>query len=680
VDEPTQVADPDIPATGLEGPVATASGLPVEPILPTSEAELARWRARITASREIRDAWRPVWEAALDKCQPPPKDLGDSRDPYDVNPHLHYRTIRQKCSSLWAVGPEIVLEARAQEQQEALVATHAAALNLLLGPAPDGVGAAAVMAQNVLDALTVGGMGWARIGWDRVTVALPPPDDLMGMAGEQPIPVPIYEAPTLKRIKPGAGLVPADAEGADSDLWPWIGAEYGLPVAEARRVFNIPEGVEIPTTDQPIGSVRNTRAGRRGVREAHVIELHYYASRERADVAHPKLVYELVLIEGIEQPVRHRPCPYQAIDPATGLLTADSVDGFSFDTLVLRDEAEGAIGASDAVLITPLAEEVATFRSQMLRHRDASIPIVLFKESAIDAVMREKIRANDYFNWVVVADTEWPAGREPIMLATSPTLSRDSFTSQDYLERDIQQAVGSGDNQTGATTKTRRSATEIQTIGASIAARESVDRARVAACYVRRARKLDAILRRYHQAPLTVQVIGPQGYPMWAPWVAQAVPGPMRYSMRQDSQIFTDAASNQARHLQLYNQTANDPGANRAYLLRNIFKAFGQDTTQAILPPQPPAPPQPKISASVKMDDFMTPAAIIAGKLLTGQPITPEDLALVQSAIAQLPPAVGASPEAPMGQPEHGGVAEKTEPIDAHQSRRTGGMEGVGVV
>lgn len=682
MDDPTAPpADPAAlaPAAPLTGAPAPGAGLPSEAILDTSEEEFERWKTRVTASREIRDGWKPIWQVALDKCQPPTKDLGDSREPYDVNTLHHFRTVRQKYAGLWAQDPDIVLEARAEEQNDAIVATHAAGLNTMLGPAPNGVGAGAVMHQNVLDALTIGGMGWARLGWDKITVAMPPPAGMEALVGAEPIPVPVYEAPYLRRIKPGAGLVPADAEGSDPDQWAWIGHEYGLSVPEARRVFNLGPDVEVPTTDKAIGAIRETQRARRGVREAHVVEIHYYASRERADVAHPKIVHELVWIEGMEKPVRHRRCPYQEIDPMTGLLTPTSVDGYTIDVLVLRDEAEGAIGASDAVLITPLAEEESTFRSQMIRHRDAAIPIVMFKESALTDEQRDRLRANDYFNWVVIADADWPAGAPPIMLASNPSLSRDSFAAQDVIARDIDGAVGASEAGSGQTTRTRRSATESQYIAQGVGALRAVEQARVAARYVRRARKLDAVLRRYMTTPMAVKVIGPMGHQAWASWVAQTVSGALDYTMRADSQIHTDAAANQSRWLQWFNQTQNDPGRNKAYGLRMLDKSFGVDTSQSILPPQPPPPPQPKVSVSIKMEDLIGPAGPVAAKLVTGQPVTPEDIALMMSTLSAMPPP---PPEADPGQPqgEHGGVAEKTEPIEAHQSRRTGGTEGVGVV
>jgi hypothetical protein len=670
--EPTQP-----PLTGAPAP---GSGIPSETIIPLTEEEFARWTTRYTACCELRDAWRPIWQTSLDKCQPPTSDLGAQREAYEVDPRIHYRNVRQKAAGLFAIQPDLVLEG--QEQDDALVAVHQAGLNKVLGPKPNGVGAGAVMQQNVLDALTIGGMGWARLGYDRVTVSLEPPPELAAMPGigAAPIPVPIYEAPFLRRLKPGAGLIPPDAEGSDPDEWPYIGTEYGLSPAECRRIFTIPEDVEIPTTSQPIGAIRDRTRGREGVKHAHVIEFHYYAARERDDVAHPKLVYELVWIKGMEKPVRHRPCPYQRIDPATQLLTVDSVDGYAIDVLVLRDEAEGVVSASDAALMTPLVEEVTEYRSGMARHRDAAIPIVLIKESGISRDELDRLRKNDHFTFVVVADADWPQGTPPVMVVGAPTMPRDSFAAQDVFERDIAQMLATGDNQSGATTKTRRTATETQVIGQSIAAVQSITVARVAETYVRRARKMDAILRRYAKTPMAVKVIGPQGHPAWAQWSAQSILGPMGYTMRPDSQIHTDAGANQSRWMQWYNQTQKDPNRNMVYGLRQLDKAFGIDTTQSINPPQPPPPPQPKISASIKMEDFTGPAAIIAGKLVTGQPVTAEDLALVQAAVAALPPPPAEGGGEGQTAQEHGGTADKAPMVEAHQARRTGGMEGVGRV
>ena len=66
------------------------------------------------------------------------------------------------------------------------------------------------------------------------------------------------------------------------------------------------------------------------------VKLWYRASLRDPSVTHPLVIREMVLIDGMDQPVVHKPLACQTIGP-DGRLTPDSMIGYPLHPLALRD-------------------------------------------------------------------------------------------------------------------------------------------------------------------------------------------------------------------------------------------------------------------------------------------------------------------------------------------------------
>jgi hypothetical protein len=685
--------DPTAPAAApLDvAPVPTPAAPPPsrgDARIPLTAEELSAWKLRISRSRAKQKDWHALWEANLDAYAPDPKTLGASKERYDVNPNVDFRQVEQKKALLFYDRPEVLLDPEeplaTATQAQHVITLRQAVLNKALGPKPEGVDVLRTVQRALLDILAISGIGWTKLGWRVETKILDPADDpelqALGV-GDQPIAVPIYERPFWDYLPCKRGLAPHDALGVVSDDWDWIGQDFTMPIAEARRTFNLPTDFESTSKDDPAVLREPTASRDRTVAQVTGTEIQYYRSRFDADTVHPDVIYELILIDGHDTPVRHRPSPYQTLNP-DGRLSDDSVHGYLIHPLTIRDAADGVYPLSDSSVTRALVEELKVYRAQNLKHRDASTPTVMFKEDAIDEAQRDTLKANGYFNWFPIAPSEWPSNSDPIKAAALPAQARDSYTGAEIIERDIERSHSIGANQTGASQTGRRSATEIQAIQSNTDSRLAMEQARLADGFLKGVAKLDALIQRLG-APGYVRILGDQGAQELVQVDPKQIPGRMLYRIRPDSQLRTDAAADRAQFLQLYNLLANSPSVNRFELESQLVRKFGQDASRLLVPPTPPSPPPPKVSVSIQMADFLTPAAIIATKLVTNQPITPDDIATLQAEMALIPP-VDAQGDAlpqeapPAGQPEHPGPVEQAQPLDAHQERRTAGMEGIG--
>ncbi len=681
-----------LPSTGA--PPAPLAAVPAAPpdqapvLIPLSEEELAQWRTRVSRARLAQKDWHKVWDANLDAYQPKPQDLSGDADRYDVNPNVDFRQVEQKKAQLFYDRPEVLLEAEeplgTALNAAQVVTLRQAVINKFLGPKPDGVDVLRTVQMALLDILAIAGIGWTKIGWRIVTKDVPPDAETIAAGGptDRAVPVPIYSRPFWDYLPVKRGLIPHDAIGLESDDWDWIGQDFAMPLTQARQEFTLPDDFQ-PSGDPNLPKLRD-RQGRfekdASVPQVSGTEIHYYRSRFNGDVVHPDVVYELVLLDGLEGgAARHRPCPYQTIGP-DGRLTDDSVTGYLLHPLAVRDPASGAYPLSDSSVTRPLVEQLKVYLSQQVMLRDATQPIIAFKESGIDASQRDSLKANGYLRVFPITDEEWQSTDGiPIKSVALPAQSRDNYEGQAIFERKIEQSLGINSNQQGVSNTGRRSATEIQTVNAATDTLLAAQQARLTDGFLKGVRKLDALIQRMAKGKdIYVKILGPDGAQTLESIDPAMVPGRMLYKIRPDSQLRVDAAQDRAQALQYYNLIANSPSANRYEVESWLTKKFGLDPAKMLTPPQPPPPPAPKVSASVTMPDLLTPAAPIAIKVLTNQPITPDDVAIMEGLKSEMPPVDAQGEALPQGQPEHGGPAEKAEPLDAHQSRRTAGMEGVG--
>lgn len=699
-DAPAALPAPAAPLASPAVPPPAAVAPPEPPaIVPLTAEELSQWRTRRARARDAQQLWHKAWEANLDAYQPKPETLTADPSRYEVNPNVDFRQVEQKKAQLFYDRPEVVLEPEEPLTTELgaqqLVTLRQALLNKLLGPKPDGVDVLRTVQRALLDIIAIAGIGWTKIGWLSVTKSVPPDAETLAAGGPPyPVDVPIHERFFWDYLPVKRGLIPHDAIGLDADEWDWIGVDFTMPLTQAVREFQLPPDFEPKQTDTD-PSLRKTKFDtEHSVKQVSGTEIHYYRSRFHDDVTHPEVVYELVLIDGLEGPARHRPCPYQELD-ADGRLTADSVTGYLIHPLSIRDAATGAYPLSDSSVTRPLVEQLKVYLGQQVMLRDASQPVVIFKESAIDGQQRDALKGNGYLRVFPIDDATWDAmniAGPPIQVLAMPTQSRDNYEGMSIFERKIEQSLGINSNQQGVFSTGRRSATEAQAVNAASDTLLAAQQARLTDGFLKGVRKLDALIQRMGK-PTYVKILGPSGAQGLQQVDPKLVPGRMLYKIRPDSQLRVDAAQDRAQFLQYYNFAAPSPNTNRLELDNMAARKFGMDPAKVVVPPAPPPPPPPKLSVSVSMADLLTPARPVAAKLLLGQQPTPDDFSLVEQLLAEaqvlpvdaqgdaLPVAGGTASTEPVGQgqPEHPGPVEKAEQLDAHQERRTAGLEGVGV-
>jgi hypothetical protein len=684
-----------------------------------SPDSLSYWRTEVRRSRDDRTeaAERFDWQGNLDRYAPPnvKKTAGE------VNVGADFSDVERKKAALLFARPDVGLtcdepqqplgppQVNPQTGQPAgpppllgsLVSMHQELLNEMLGPCHVDVQPTAL--KVVFDVLCPAGIGAVKIGYQVTTTQIQPPvldpvtqqpavDPLTGepILGD-PVDVPIHEEFYVSRLSPKALLLPSDWKDTDTRKAPWIGYEWQKPISQVRREYKLKEDWEGPRksgSDKPEfhpnveGSKSSGHDGDPPI-SGWTIE---YRAQLRGLSEHPDAVWTLTMVDGYDEPLEHKPSPYQTISEQDARLTYDSLKGFSIRTLTLRDLSDSKWVPSDCAVTGPLTRELNKYRTQNIKQRDSARQVILVDTDGMTADDTAKIKAGDINAIIPIEGMAAKGGADAIakQIATA-TLGRENYIGQDYMERDRARILGIDANQAGAQSQTKRTATEVQNVQRNSEARFEQERQRVQAWYLDVVRCVDALLLKYGDKRLAVSLIGQRKGGFWAKF-KPALAGGYRYAMQVDSGKYLDMEGNRRQLVQFYQMTRQDPLINSQPTITKLAEAFGIDPAEFLAQPKPPQPPPPQAAFSLKGEDLspLSPQFTLAIKMAQqgGWQISPQDVeaakahAAAMSQVAALLTAL--QPQTQPGQPgaqtKHGGPATQQMSLSKRVEDESGGV------
>lgn len=636
--------------------------------VPLSETARGEWQARIDLADTKRKQFEPQWDRALRryaKAQQPESQ-------YEVNPLLDFRHVESKRAALFYATPEVQLIPVQPEIAElpiaALLPLRQKVLNYKLSP--EAVNIKREMHLSLFDALCPSGFLVMKLGYESITAPATIQNPLTGVP--ESVEVPIWESCFWTRVSPMKLLIPNDFTSTVFDQAPWLGVKGVLPLVQAKRQWRLPEDFRGTATrdDAVFGGASQTDSAALTNPLVEYQEVWYRAALFDETVLNPDLFRCLVLVTGLEAPVKHVDSPYQRID-AYGRLTDDSLLGNPIHVGTLRDYSDSAYIPSDLTVGEQLSTEVAKFRTQQIRRRRANLPITLLDTTNLDQNTISKIERNE--GPIPLPPGALASGAGAVMQAVSPGVEpRDNYTAQDYAERDWERALGSGANQVGAFNRGRRTATEARIVATNADARAEVEKDRLRDYFMAGVRKFDAILQQFLTPHDLQKILGPQAASLWEQW--RGLPGQYLYKVQPDSGVFVDAQQYRAQKLDEYNLLRRDPALNPMELLNGVLRSLGYDPGKMLVPPPERAPEPARVTLTLNGQDLSGPHAPMAVEVLqqAGYKITPPPGLFPDPLLGLTPPATG--PVAP-----HGGGALATERVNQHAADTTGGIQGVPV-
>lgn len=680
--------------------------------LPVTEEFMSLIWKQVEKAESRRTSREASWDLLLNEYMPIVSPSGVAET---VKVQAHFRNTHSKLGSLFFKSPDLVMvpddpgpanntmpdprsalpqflgQSLPPIRMEDVISIKAAVLKKKLGR--DGIKAERLMDEMLFDVLQWSGIGVCKVGYTCTMKSLPkmgpppappgqppapgailglsqppaapgPPVPQMGPDG-QPLmeDVPIYEEWYGRRFSPKKYLCdPYLRSTRVEEDATWVGMDFYLTPKAASKKYGIPEGELNKAAEDDRVHVWDWDSGAKPTGLIHCLELWLKSSAWTPDEnPHPQAMNQLVLVKGMRaKPAVWRPSPDQEFDPNTGRITVDSLVGFPIKVLTIRDLADACFPPSDAAFTNSDIKQMSTWRRQSIRLRDAAIAKYLYDSSAFGEEEVEQLKNGDVGEFIAVADGRLKDGVDKIFAQTSKVTSTpDDARGFAGIKQDMNETLGIGSNQAGTETDTVRTATEADKVASASQARNDKELGRVIDLYLDIARAVDQLLMRYMTNIEYVMIGGEESAAKMQAWTGKMVSGKYLYEIAADSQLRPDNARDFMMDLQLYNLTAKDPIANRAYVLKRLFRRRGYDPAKATVPPPPPPPPPPnplKLTLNIVPDDLNKPEVMAFLKVY------------------------GENPDPTMnvvdhGIPPHGGPADQAEPISSHLLSNSGGKE-----
>lgn len=627
------------------------------------------WQGIIKSAEEPRDllctsVWRPNVEAYRGT---------ETKKKGAINVNVDFTNVEQKKAQLFFRTPDVQLTAKRPDTEGAVVLFQAV-INHKLGA--HGVNAKNMVDECLFDGLCAAGTWACKVGYVATTdgtVPVPTGQQQFDPQTQAMVPVTvdvpnvIHERYFMERISPAKLLKPRDFFGADHDRAAWIGFEFVEDLAVAKAQWGLPDDFQGGATDKH----RLVEDGQSEHREGVVVakEIWYYAARVDASVKHPERIRQLILVEGIEHPVVHRDSPYQVFN-AQGQFES-GMRGFPVHVGSLRVVGDTPWVPSDSSISRPQVDELSQGRYQMVQQRKKSLPIRWFDRNRVDPDDVTRLKTEDVQGMIPVDGN----GSEIIGEVARAQWPRENFTFADVVTKDIDKFWALGSNQQGVTEDSVRTATELSLIQSNINVRLDYERTKVLDWYVGAVGKLASLYQLFADMPDYIEILGEDGSKRLEAWDRHRIQGEFAFAAKPDSAQRVDAATDRKQFLEFLNMMAKNPFVNLQELTRIGVTKFNYDPARLLKPPDPPPPPQPNVGFSFKGEDFIGPASAIIVEIAqqAGYKISPQAVATAAAGQARIEAAMQVEA---MSNPQHGGLADKQEPLNKHQADRSGALPG----
>lgn len=689
-------------------PDPLAAPLVVPAMLPMSEDVVKKFRQQIDLALKGRREQEPWWEANL-KAYAPQANQNPNKWAEDINTNRDFTLVERKKADLYYQTAEMTLQpsplmdgpimgppdpmtgqpaplmgppnAQGQAQpilQSAALQSHQEIVNELRGP--NGIDAKRMVHQALFDVECTSGIGFTKLGYEQHASLQDVPDPLTGEMRQ--IPVPVKRTVFWHYFPPKQSLIPASFRSTEWDRAPWLGYQFELPLTKANREkYHLPEDFDgsKPDTQQHFAHGLSTPEGDKVFTG---VELEYRSVLFREDVVHPDHLTQLVLVDGLDEPVIHQDSPHQTLGP-TGDLTPDSLIGYSIHPLNVRSMTDSSYPPSDSTMIRPLVNELNVYRRQSVDFRDAMIPKWMYDIEKLPPDALAKIVRSALGGFIGVP-TEAFVGEGAIKEVPQGNMPRETFLGQQAIDDDIARTSGIDASGAGVQSSTNQTATEAQIQQGNANARLDFERGVVLDWDIKGVTKFSTLICRYLPVEDAAKIVGQARAQAWDTWRKQ-VPSSLAFTALPDSALRTDQAQDRKRAMDEYTYFAQDPYVNRAYLLKKLAPKMHYDAAQLVKQPDPPKPVPPKLALSFKGEDLVAPQAPIVIEILAQLGITISPTAVTQSQglllqaeqLAQQQAAEAAAQKQD-GQAPHGGKVAQMESLDRHATQMTGGMQGTG--
>ena len=660
------------------------------------------WRAQTKAATDKRQKYVKEWEGNIQRYLA--KTLSEAPTADTIVVPLDYANTEQKKALLFFKVPEVQLAPKRPSYDQA-VPVFQAVLNHYLGR--HGVDARTMMNEALFDSICPAGLAVTMLGYEPtvdgtrdIQVGTQPDPNaapsILGLSVPQvpvfePVPNVIHESYYWVRVSPNKALIPADFHGSDYDKAPWLGVEFEIDHAVAKRkgwvTDDTPLSGDVETkglnesenqSDSPRPKVKGTM-------------LFYRMAHFDLGQPHPEAFGWCVLIDGREDfAVKPSPSPWQKFIPdETGKLRLIGMKGNPIHIKGARYVSDSAYPPSDVQMSKAGTDELSKFRSQMIRNRDRNIPIRGYDKSRVDKDTVTKIEKAEEQSLIGFDGNP----SEQLVIMGTGALPRENFETDRIIKAENAMIWRLGSNQKGVEDDTSKTATEASIMQSATETALAYEQDQWLDWFVRGAEKLGGLIQLFADDPDYVEVVGPDHLPMLQAWDKTTIAGEFVYTAVPDTSIRQDATTKRKRALDFFNLMANEPHIDRGELVRDLLRDLGK-SPKLFKPDLPEKGPEAmRLQLTIRSEslnpalpEFTVLKAVLeqSGIKIPDEAIT-TGLALQskidQGGMADPSLAPLAAPGQAMAGPQQSlnpGQAQEVSPLNKHQIDQSGMLPGAG--
>jgi hypothetical protein len=553
-----------------------------------------------------------------------------------------YPRARQLQAQLFFRVPEVQAKPR-QPGTEQVAPVVAAAINQKLRE----INVSYCIDEVLTDAIVPAGVGVAFIDYEAITqtMAVPKPEfadlpqpvtdglDETGIETTEMVDIPTYEAYVFRRIAPECFLYPVDFDGSCWDDAPWLGEQFTMAAAEARRQFKL-----TPADIQKIMGDKPARADGEEAPEASyekVIGYRVFYRRCFYDhtATHKDQLRRLVWFKGLDAPVVHE--DYHGQRMVNGSVVG--VRRYPIRPLTRVFVPGRPIPPSDVTITRPQVKELEKSRTLQMLQRERSLPLRWYDINQLDEETESLLIEGRIQSFIPFNGPATNAIGE-ISRATYP---RENFEFDRVINQEMSEAWSIGPSQMGQPTPGETTAKEVQETAASAGTRLDYDRAKVLRWFLESVEVLFGLMQLYADQTDYAEMVGEEGAAQLVAWNKDHLKGWYSLEARPDSALRLDAAADRQQALNLFSLLANDPMVDRRMLLQEVLRTHNLNDTK-ILRQQPPEPQPERPNLSIRLDsdafDPTRPHALLMYDLLEkyGVQLDPQAVAAARSLATKL--------------------------------------------
>jgi hypothetical protein len=450
----------------------------------------------------------------------------------------------------------------------------------------------------------------------------------------------------VTRLSVTALLWPAEFIGSNFDDGDWVGHEGTATWAHGVNEWKLTDedkdevligGETASQDDLREAGDRTTQSESRRIK---FTQLWYWRARVDPDEKQLSAIWELVYVEGKDDPVVHGPWKGQKLVEIPGKAARYiGACRFPLRFLTLTYITDNPIPPSDTAAGRSQVNDLRRSRGQMFMNRERSIPIRWFNTDRVDPLIQENLMRG---TWQGMIPLQGDGTRSIGEIARASYPSED-FAFDQTAKQDLLESWQIGPNQMGLPAPGRQTKAQSDTTQQNFATRIGQERGKVATFFLGIADVLAGLMVLYSDFP---SLSDQERQAMQGSWDLKHILHEFVLKVRPDSTLLLDSQARIQRLMQFINMTAKSGYVNIKPIITEIAELSGLDPSEVVVDPPPPVEkPNFSYRASGK-DDLINPvvlAMLIKGKMAPSKDEIDQAKQLLMG--AQMP----AMPEAPVG-------------------------------